>query len=110
MAILAMAGFACSPARQAEQPQPLPVTVIAEPTPTVANQMPLTEAEVPRVSLEDTIKAIQGGEAVIVDVRSPQAYQASHIPGALSIPLGEIEANPNGLNLDKNQWIITYCT
>ena len=62
------------------------------------------------MSLEESIAAMQSGEAVIVDVRSAQAYQASHIPGAVSIPLGEIETNPTGLNLDKDKWIITYCT
>jgi rhodanese-related sulfurtransferase len=56
------------------------------------------------------IAAVQSGEAVIVDVRSLQAFQASHIPGAVSIPLAEIETSPAGLNLDKSKWIITYCT
>ena len=111
--ILSAAAFSCSPSTPA-QPTPSPVLptvpVTVEPTPTLSSQAPLTEAEVPRVSLEDGIAAIQSGDAVVLDVRSPQAYQASHIPGALSVPLGEIETNPTGLNLDKDKWIITYCT
>ena len=54
--------------------------------------------------------ALERGEAVIVDVRSDAAYEVSHIAGAINIQLGEIETNPTGLNLDKDQWIITYCT
>lgn len=77
---------------------------------TDAPQLARTEAEVPRVSLEETLAAIESGVAVIVDVRSAEAYAASHIPGAISIPLPEIETNPTGLNLEKDQWIITYCT
>ena len=77
---------------------------------TQAPEVPLTEAEVPRVSLEEALTAIQSGAAVVVDVRSPEAYAASHIAGAISVPLDEIENNPAGLDLDKDQWIITYCT
>ncbi|HJS17139.1 MAG TPA: rhodanese-like domain-containing protein, partial [Anaerolineales bacterium] len=72
--------------------------------------LPATEAEVSRVSLEETLAALQSGEAIVVDVRGSDAYQASHVAGAISIPLGEIETNPSGLDLDKDQWIITYCT
>ncbi|MGE5375472.1 MAG: rhodanese-like domain-containing protein [Bacteroidota bacterium] len=93
------------------QPPPLPtVPVTVEPTSTLASGAPQTEADVPRVSVEDAAAAIQKGEAIVVDVRSAQAYQASHIPGALSIPLFDIESNPAGVNLEKDKWIITYCT
>lgn len=71
---------------------------------------PLSEAEIPRVSAEDAKAAVDRGEAIIMDVRSSDAYAASHIAGAINIELTEIESNPEALNLDKNQWIITYCT
>jgi rhodanese-related sulfurtransferase len=45
-----------------------------------------------------------------VDVRSADSYQASHIAGAISIPLDVIQTDPSGVLLDKNQWIITYCS
>lgn len=73
-------------------------------------QIPQTEADVPRISVEDAKAALDGGEAVIVDVRSAESYAAGHAAGAISVPLTEIEANPAGLGLDKEQWIITYCT
>ena len=93
-------------------PQASPTkVVIVEPTfPPTKSNLPLTEADVPRVSLEEALVAFSSGAAIIVDVRSKQAYDASHIPGALSIELGQIETNPTSLNLPKDQWIITYCT
>ena len=79
------------------------------PLPTKSGQ-PQTENEVPRVSVEDAKLALDSGEAVIVDVRSSEAYAEVHIAGAVLIPLGEFEGNIANVPLDKDQWIITYCT
>jgi 3-mercaptopyruvate sulfurtransferase SseA len=83
----------------------LPVAPTHEP-----GWLPQTDSEVPRVSIQDTLAAIENGEAVIVDVRSAAAYEDTHIAGAISIPLDVIQTNPESLGLDKDQWIITYCT
>ena len=85
-------------------------TQIVEPGITPSLNLPQSEVDVPRVSVENAKAAFESGAAVIVDVRSPSAYEASHVAGAISIPLGEIESNPAGLSLDKEEWIITYCT
>jgi hypothetical protein len=86
-------------------------TQIIEPVFTPSSgDLPLTEAEVPRVTPEEAKAALDSGAAVIVDVRDPAQYEMSHVAGAISIWLDDIEANPTGLNLDKDQWIITYCT
>jgi len=66
------------------------------------------QPDVPRVSLEEAKAALDAGSAVFVDVRSHQAFAAGHIPGALHIPLADIEARLG--ELDKAEWIITYCT
>ncbi len=68
----------------------------------------VSEAEVPRISLEEAKAAFDDGAAVFVDVRSEAAYAEGHIPGALSIPLAELESRLG--ELDPAQWIITYCT
>ena len=47
------------------------------------------------------------GEYLLVDVRQPEEYEAGHIPGAVLIPLGELEARQG--ELDRNKKIITYC-
>lgn len=64
--------------------------------------------EIQRVSVEEAKAAFDSGTAVFVDVRSAEAYQAVHISGAVNIPSEELEARLG--ELDKSQWIITYCT
>jgi 3-mercaptopyruvate sulfurtransferase SseA len=73
-------------------------------------QIPQTEDEVPRVTVEDAKSAVESSGAIIVDVRSAESYATGHVAGAISIPLDEFENNIDNLALDKEQWIITYCT
>lgn len=73
-----------------------------------ANPPPEGTQEVQRVTLEESKAAFDQNSAIFLDVRSETAYEASHIPGALSIPLQFLE--PRIAELDPNQWIITYCT
>jgi rhodanese-related sulfurtransferase len=59
----------------------------------------------------DEIKTIldkdREGEYLLVDVRQPEEYEATHIPGAMLVPLGELESRQRELGRDKR--IITYC-
>jgi hypothetical protein len=105
---LAVLAAACGPSAPAA---PLP-SATPRPTPTAIgpDDAPFLEAEVPRISVQDAKAAVDNGLAVIVDVRDARAYENEHIAGALSILLGEVETNAAGLPLDKEQWIITYCT
>jgi 3-mercaptopyruvate sulfurtransferase SseA len=85
-------------------PAPPPQPTLAAPT--AAAEIP--NPEIPRVSLGNAKAAYELKSAVFVDVRDVQSYQASHIPGAVSIPLADL---PNRLNeLKSTDWIITYCT
>lgn len=69
-------------------------------------EMSVSAAKVPRVSLADAKAAFDTHSAVFVDVRAAEAYAQAHIPGALSIPLAEL---PQRLGeLDPAAWIITY--
>jgi rhodanese-related sulfurtransferase len=82
-----------------------------EPSPAIASaELPLTEPDVPRVSVEEAKAAFDSGSAVLVDVRHPNDYESSHIAGAISIPLLQIERDLASLTLNKEQRIITYCT
>ena len=72
--------------------------------------IPATESDVPRIKVEDAKAAVDDGEAVIVDVRSAESFAAGHIAGAISIPLAEFETNISNIALEKDQWVITYCT
>ena len=69
-----------------------------------------TQVALPRITPQDAKAALESGQAIIVDVRGTEAFLAGHIPGAVSIPLTQIEGNPNRVHFDKTQWIITYCT
>jgi len=86
-------------------------TQITEPVSTQppAN-LPQTDAEVSRVPADQAKAAFDSGDAVIVDVRGADAYARSHIKGALEVSLSAIQTDPANLPLDKNKWIITYCT
>jgi ArsR family transcriptional regulator len=63
---------------------------------------------VPRVTLAEAKAALDDGTAIFVDVRGDDVYALSHIPGAVSIPLNDLETRLD--ELDPEQWIITYCT
>ena len=107
---LTITALACNTLLPAAEPTATMV-VIVEPTfPAEESDLPATEAEVPRVSLEQALTAHSSGAAIFVDVRSQQSYELSHIPGAVNIPLGEFETNITNIDLEKEAWIITYCT
>ncbi len=75
------------------------------------SEQPPTEDPLPkieRVSLPDAKTAFDNSAAVFVDVRDAQSYASEHLKGAKSIPLDDIPARLG--ELDKNAWIITYCT
>ena len=72
-----------------------------------------TEPEVPypqiqRVDLSTAKEAFDNGTAVFVDVRGEAYFQEGHIPGAVSVPLNQLEARLD--ELGQNDWIILYCT
>ena len=64
--------------------------------------------EIPRVRLGDAKAAYDQKQAAFVDVRSADSYQAGHIPGALSIPVDDLESRLK--ELKPTDWLITYCT
>ncbi len=73
---------------------------------TQTREIPFPEVE--RVSVQDAQAAFEAGTVVFVDTRTLDAFNAGHIPGAISIPENEIDARFSELN--PNDWIITYCT
>ncbi|MBK8418236.1 rhodanese-like domain-containing protein [Candidatus Villigracilis saccharophilus] len=103
--------LACNAAVPQTGSDPLPtIQGIATQPKTEGQNIPLTEADVPRISVEDAKAAVDNAGAVIVDVRSAESFAAGHVAGAISIPLINFENNPADIPLEKDQWIITYCT
>lgn len=53
--------------------------------------------------------ALENGEKVIVvDARSPQAFAAGHIPGAISLPHRTMSAETTA-GLDRTALVVAYC-
>ena len=84
------------------------ITAATEPASLADSHEEETYPEIPRVSLEESKAALDEGAAVFLDVRNADMYAASHVPGALNIPLAELQSRLG--ELDKSGWIITYCT
>jgi 3-mercaptopyruvate sulfurtransferase SseA len=110
--LLLLAIPACNAASPQTESTTVPTiqAIATQPQTQGLTDLPLTEADVPRIGVEEARLAFDNGEAVIVDVRSAEAYAAGHAAGAINIPLVEFENNIDNVPLDKDQWIITYCT
>jgi len=60
------------------------------------------------ISGEELLARLKAGEPlVVVDVRPVDEYRAAHIPGAVSIPLGELEQRLREIPRDRE--IVAYC-
>jgi 3-mercaptopyruvate sulfurtransferase SseA len=87
-------------------PQAQPATPTQQPAPTNAADIP--EPDIVRVRPGAAKAAYDLKQAIFLDVRDKDSYANSHIPGAISIPLAELESRATELN--PTDWIITYCT
>jgi len=55
----------------------------------------------------DLLDRVEHGRVVILDVRPAEEYAAGHIPGALSVPLDQLDAMLT--RLPKRAQIVAYC-
>jgi rhodanese-related sulfurtransferase len=68
-----------------------------------------TTEQVPRIEPQELRAKMEAGDDVlVVDVRHEETYAAGHIPGAINIPLLEIESRIEELPRDRE--IALYCT
>lgn len=72
-------------------------------------------AETPQINAQELKQLIdsKATDYVLIDVRTPEEYKLSKIPGSVNVPLTEIEKGP-GINqvksLLKGRRLIAYCT
>lgn len=59
------------------------------------------------VTKEELKKRLRNKDVFVLDVRPPEEFDAGHIPGALSMPLGELKRRLRELPKDKD--IVAYC-
>ena len=63
-----------------------------------------------KISAEEAkIMMDQENDLIILDVRTPEEYEAGHIPGAVNISSTEITETVEGVITDKSDTILVYC-
>ncbi len=63
--------------------------------------------DVDAIGRDELIARLRNGDVVLVDVRPAEEYEAGHIEGARSIPIGELEDRLAELPADRE--IVAYC-
>ncbi len=53
------------------------------------------------VTVEDAAERVEGGDAILLDVRTPDEYHAEHIAGVKWIPLDQLPQRAGELDRDK---------
>ena len=56
---------------------------------------------------EELLARVQQGLVTVLDVRPPVEYAAGHVPGAVNVPLSELEGHLS--KLDPAQEVVAYC-
>ena len=63
--------------------------------------------EIEAVSREALVERVRSGEVTVLDVRPEAEYRAGHIPGAVSVPLDDLELRLAELPTDRE--VVAYC-
>lgn len=63
--------------------------------------------DVREITVEDANTLIAQGSATFVDVRDPWSYEEGHIPGAIHVNDGEVDAFVS--SADKTRPLVVYC-
>ena len=59
------------------------------------------------VAVDELRERQRNGEAILLDVRPAAEYESGHLPGAISIPLDQLERRLDELPADRQ--VIAYC-
>jgi rhodanese-related sulfurtransferase len=57
---------------------------------------------------QEEVSRLAGRGAQIVEVLPREEYQQEHLPGAINLPLKELDAKAAGV-LDRSRPVVTYC-
>ena len=88
---------------------PAPVAAAqASALPTATHDHPEQAESFERISVDELKPMLEAGAVTVIDVRSAEQFMASHIKGALHIPVSSIEGEVQ--YLPKRQLVVTYCT
>ena len=59
------------------------------------------------VDREMLVARVRSGDVTVLDVRPEEEFQAGHLPGAMSVPLGDLERRLAELPRDRE--VVAYC-
>ena len=59
------------------------------------------------VDREELVQRVRNGDVTVLDVRPTEEFRAGHIPGALSVPLDELDRRMAELPRDRE--VVAYC-
>ncbi|QCB92694.1 rhodanese-like domain-containing protein [Cellulomonas shaoxiangyii] len=62
---------------------------------------------VPSVDAREAVRLVEAG-ALVVDVRGGREWARHHVPGAVHLPLRELEAR--AVDLPDDRLLVTFCT
>jgi molybdopterin/thiamine biosynthesis adenylyltransferase/rhodanese-related sulfurtransferase len=79
--------------------------------PTYRELLAAVKAEIDEVTTSEARDALNGDvvSPLLLDIREPDEWQEGHIPGAVHIPRGNLEARVEGILPDKTREIVIYC-
>lgn len=60
-----------------------------------------------RVDQEELLRRVQAGDVTVIDVRPAEEFKADHLPGAISMPLDELEGRLR--EVPRNRTVVAYC-
>jgi thiosulfate sulfurtransferase len=63
--------------------------------------------DIPQIQIHEAKKKLDQKECMFVDIRDPGSYRAAHIPGALHLDDGNVQAFIE--TTDKQTPVVVYC-
>jgi rhodanese-related sulfurtransferase/DNA-binding MarR family transcriptional regulator len=60
-----------------------------------------------RIEGGELMRRVRAGEVTVLDVRPVDEYQAGHIPGAISVPVGELKTMLG--QIPRSREVVAYC-
>lgn len=73
----------------------------------VTRQFLEQRGELEPVDRDALVSRVGSGEVTLLDVRPLEEFEAGHIPGAVSVPLAELESRL--ANLPRDREVVAYC-
>ena len=61
------------------------------------------------ISQQELYRRLKDRSLIIVDVLPREAYLSGHIPGAISLPLADVDSRAREVIPDRNAEIAAYC-